>query len=135
MARWLLKTEPSEYAYDDLVAAKVATWDGVANALALRHIREMKKGDALLIYHTGGEKRIVGEAEVIKGPYPDPKADDEKLVVVDLKPRRKLATPITLAQLKADKAFEGWDLLRIGRLSVVPVPDAMWERIEVLAKG
>jgi predicted RNA-binding protein with PUA-like domain len=135
MARWLLKTEPDSYAWDDLVRDKKTTWDGVTNALALKHIRNMKKGDLALVYHTGGERAAVGIAEVASAPYPDPKAGDEKLVVVDLKPKKKLTNPVTLDVIKADRAFAGWDLLRISRLSVMPVPDAMWERIEELSKG
>ena len=135
MARWLLKTEPSTYSFDQLVQDKKTTWDGVANATALQNIRAMKKGDAVLVYHTGSEKAAVGVAEVASGPYPDPKEKDEKLVVVDLKPKRKLAKPVTLAQIKGDPAFAGWDLLRIGRLSVVAVPDTMWARIEALSES
>jgi predicted RNA-binding protein with PUA-like domain len=134
MARWLLKTEPDCYAWDQLVKDKRTAWDGVSNALALKHIRTMKKGDVALIYHTGDERAAVGVAEVVSDPYPDPKEKDEKLVVVDLKPKKKLAQPVTLADFKADPAFAGWDLLRIGRLSVVPVPDAMWKRIEELSE-
>ena len=133
MARWLLKTEPDCYNWDNLVHDRKTVWDGVSNALALKHIRTMKKGDVALIYHTGDEKAAVGIAEVTSNPYPDPKEGDEKLVVVDLKAKKKLAQPVTLSDIKADKAFAGWDLLRIGRLSVVPVPDAMWNRIEELA--
>jgi predicted RNA-binding protein with PUA-like domain len=134
MARWLLKTEPDCYAWDQLVKDKRTVWDGVANATALKHIRTMKKGDVALIYHTGDERAAVGVAEVVSDPYPDPKEGDEKLVVVDLKAKAKLKQPVTLSDIKADPAFAGWDLLRIGRLSVVPVPDAMWNRIEELAK-
>ena len=133
MARWLLKTEPDCYAWDQLVADKKAVWDGIGNALALKHVRSMKKGDLALIYHTGDERAAVGVAEIVSNPYPNPKEEDEKLVVVDLKPKKKLPQPVTLADIKADPAFAGWDLLRIGRLSVVPVPDAMWARIEELA--
>jgi predicted RNA-binding protein with PUA-like domain len=133
MARWLLKTEPDSYAWDDLVRDKKAAWDGVANATALKHIRTMKKGDLALIYHTGDERAAIGVATITSDPYADPKEGDERLVVVDLKPRSKLARPVTLAEIKADPAFVGWDLLRIGRLSVVPVPDIMWSRIESLA--
>ena len=133
MAHWLLKTEPDSYAWDDLARDKQTVWDGVTNALALRHIRTMKKGDLALIYHTGDERAAIGVAEITTAPHPDPKEDDEKLAVVDLKPKKKLKRPVTLDEFKADKAFAGWDLLRIGRLSVVPVPDAMWKRIEALA--
>lgn len=135
MASWLLKTEPDCYGWDDLVRDKSTGWDGVGNALALKHIRAMKKGDRALIYHTGDERRAVGVARVVSEPYADPKEGDEKLVVVDVEAVKKLARPVTLDEIKADPAFAGWDLLRIGRLSVVPVPEGMWERIEALAGG
>ena len=133
MAYWLLKTEPSTYAYDDLVRDKKTTWDGVTNAAALKHIRAMKKGDLALVYHTGDQRTIVGVAEIASAPYADPKADDEKLVVVDLKPKKKLKSPVTLDTIKSDKAFAGWDLIRIGRLSIVPTPEPMWRRVMQLA--
>jgi predicted RNA-binding protein with PUA-like domain len=134
VAYWLLKTEPDCYSWDDLVRDKSTTWDGVANATALKHIRSMKKGDLALVYHTGDVRAAVGIAEVKSAPYADPKEDDERMAVVDLKPRKKLANPVGLDVIKADKAFAGWDLLRIGRLSVVPVPEAMWERILKLSE-
>lgn len=129
MAYWLLKTEPDCYSWGDLARDKKTAWDGVSNALALKHLRTMQKGDLALIYHTGDERAAVGVAEITSKPYPDPNEDDDRLVVVDLKPKTKFRQPVTLSDIKADKAFAGWDLLRIGRLSVVPVPDAMWERI------
>jgi len=135
MSHWLLKTEPSSYAWSDLVNEKKTTWSGVANATALIHLRAMKKGDLALIYHTGNEKRAVGVAEIVTNPYPDPDEKDEKLVVVDLKPRNPLSNPVTLDTIKKDKIFNGWDLLRISRLSVVPVPDKMWQRLMKLAEG
>ena len=135
MAFWLLKTEPSCYAWDDLVRDKSATWDGVSNATALKHLRTMKKGDLALIYHTGDERAAVGIAQLTSGPYPDPKELDERLVVVDMKPKDRLARPVTLPEIKADPAFAGWDFLRIGRLSVVPVPEPMWARIMALANA
>ena len=135
MAYWLLKTEPDCYAWDNLVQDKKTAWDGVTNALALKHIRTMKKGDLALIYHTGNERAAVGVAEITSAPYPDPKEEDEKMAVVDLKPKKKLAQPVGLDVIKADKTFAGWDLLRISRLSVVPVPEAMWKRIAALADG
>ena len=133
MARWLLKTEPATYSWDDLAKDKQTTWDGITNAVALKHLRSMNKGDLALVYHTGNQKAVVGVAEIARGPYPDPGEDDDRLVVVDLRPRKKLKQPVTLSDIKADPAFAGWDLLRIGRLSVVPVPDPMWKRIEELA--
>ena len=135
MAYWLLKTEPGSYSWADLVRDKKTTWNGVSNATALKHIRSMKKGDLVLIYHTGGERAAVGVAEVASAPYADPRQNDEKLVVVDLKPKKALARPVGLYAIKAGKTFAGWDLLRIGRLSVVPVPPAMWKRIADLAAG
>ena len=134
MAYWLLKTEPDCYAWDDLVRDKSTTWDGVSNALALKHIRSMKKGDLALVYHTGGQRQAVGVAEVKSDPYPDPKEGDERLAVVNLRPKKKLAQPVSLSDIKADKAFDGWEFLRIGRLSVVPVPPKMWDRILELSE-
>ena len=135
MARWLLKTEPDCYSFDDLARDKKTVWDGVSNALALKHIRSMKKGDLALIYHTGDQRAAVGIAKIVSNPYPDPSVEDDRQVIVDVKPDRKLANPVTLSDIKADKTFTGWDLLRIGRLSVVPVPEKMWKRIENLAQG
>ncbi len=135
MARWLLKTEPDCYNWDDLSRDKKTAWDGVANALALKHMRTMKAGDLALIYHTGDERAAIGIAEIICDPYADPNEQDERLVVVDLKPKKKLGQPVTLSDIKADPTFAGWDLLRISRLSVVPVPDALWKRIETMGKS
>ena len=135
MNYWLLKTEPDCYSWDDLLRDKSTTWDGVSNALALKHIRAMKKGDLALVYHTGTQRRAVGVAEVKSDPYADPAAGDEKLVVVDLKAKTELPRPVDLSDIKADKAFAGWDFLRIGRLSVVPVPPPMWDRIFQLASN
>ena len=135
MANWLLKTEPDVYSYDDLVRDKQTCWDGVSNTLALKHIRAMNKDDTVIIYHTGKQRQAVGLATVVKGPYPDPGADDEKLAVIDIKPTGKFAHPVALDVIKSDKAFAGWDLLRIGRLSVVPTPQPMLDRLVELAKG
>jgi len=129
MAYWLLKTEPDCYAWADLQRDKKTTWDGVANALALKHLRTMKAGDEAIVYHTGNEKAAIGIARIVSAPYADPKEADERLAVVDLKPLRILERPVTLGEIKADPAFAGWDLLRIGRLSIVPVPQAMWEHL------
>ena len=133
MAKWLLKTEPDCYSWDDLVRDKKTVWDGISNALALKHLRSMKKGDVTLIYHTGDQRCAVGIAEIASLPYADPKERDEKSVAVDIRPKRKLPRPVTLDEFKADPAFAGWELLRISRLSVVPVPEKIWQRIEELA--
>jgi predicted RNA-binding protein with PUA-like domain len=135
LAHWLLKTEPDCYSWADLERDEKTVWDGVGNALALIHIRAMKKGDSALIYHTGTERSAVGVAEILSDPYPDPKLDDPKLVVVKLGVKKKLPRPVELTEFRADPAFAGWDLLRISRLSVVPVPPAMWKRIQSLAKS
>ena len=129
MSCWLLKTEPSTYSYANLEQAKKARWDGVTNSLALKHIRSMVKGDLAFIYHTGDEKRIVGIAEIISAPYPDPKAGDPRIVVVDLKPKELLKNPVTLASIKATKEFADFALVRIGRLSVMPVSPGQWKAI------
>ena len=135
MARWLLKSEPNEYSWDDLVRDKSTTWDGVTNALALKHMRTIRKGDAALIYHTGDQRAMIGIAEVVAKPSPDPKESDPRIVVIDVKPTKKLARPVTLDEIRADRAFAGWDLLRNSRLSVVPVPEAMWNRIIAMARS
>jgi predicted RNA-binding protein with PUA-like domain len=134
MARWLLKTEPDCYSWDQFARDKKTVWDGISNALALKHIRSMKKGDQALIYHTGDERQAVGTAEVVSNPYPDPKEHDDRLVVVDVKVGKKLPHPVTLSDIKADPTFDGFDLIRNGRLGVVPVADKFWKRIEELAK-
>jgi predicted RNA-binding protein with PUA-like domain len=134
LAKWLLKTEPDCYSWADLLKDKRTVWDGVSNALALKHIRSMKKGDAALIYHTGGRRALVGIGQVVSAPYPDPIEQDERLAVVDVKAIGPLARPVLLDEIKADKIFDGWELLRIGRLSVVPVPDKMWNRILELSE-
>ena len=129
MSYWILKTEPSTYSFDDLVKQKTAVWDGVKNPLALKHLRTMQPGDEVLIYHTGDEKAAVGLARVTKAAYPDPKKQDPKLVVVDLKAGTKLASPVTLATIKADPVFKDLALVRMGRLSVVPATTAHWQRL------
>lgn len=134
MSLWLLKTEPDCYNWDRLLHDKKTAWDGITNALALKHMRTMKKGDIAFIYHTGGEKAAVGVAEITSGPYPDPKENEEKLVVVDVKPKKKLDRPVTLAEIKADPAFKGWDLIRNSRLSVVPTSREMWDRVIELSR-
>ena len=129
MAYWLLKTEPSDYAYADLEADQGTVWDGVSNNLALKHLRQIRRGDQALIYHTGGERVVVGVAEVTSDPFPDPERDDPRLVVVEVKPGRKLAKPIPLADIKSDPELKDFDLVRLPRLSVMPVTKAVWKRL------
>lgn len=125
MPTYLLKTEPGTYSYDDLVREKRCTWDGVSNPQALANLRAMRKGDEAFIYHTGDEKAIVGLATVASDPYADPKEDNDKLVVIDLKPKKSVKTPLTLAAIKADKRFASFALVRQSRLSVMLVPDEL----------
>ena len=132
---WILKTEPSTYSFDRLMKEGTAVWDGVANPVALKHIRAMKRGDRALIYHTGDEKSVVGIADVVSDAYPDPKLKEPKFVVVELKAVRKLARPVTLAEIKADKAFADLGLVRQGRLSVMPASAAQWSRLVKLGGG
>lgn len=129
MAHWILKTEPSTYSFADLQKAGRAVWDGVANPVALKNLREMAVGDEVLIYHTGDEKAVVGHAKVVKAAYADPKQDDPKLIVVDLEAGKGLASPVPLKAIKSDPAFADLALVRQGRLSVVPVPGPLWSRL------
>ena len=132
--RWLFKTEPNEYSFDDLERDKKTTWDGVGNSLALKHLRAVRLGDEILIYHSGDQKAIVGVAEAIREPYPDPREQDEKLVVVDLKPKRRLARPLTLAEVKATQGLHDFDLVRLPRLSVMPISAEQWRLLAELMR-
>jgi predicted RNA-binding protein with PUA-like domain len=129
MAYWLLKTEPEDYSYFDLERDGSTVWDGVNNSLALKHLRAMLPSDLALIYHTGKERQIIGVAEVISEPYTDPKFNDAKLAVVDVRALRKVSVPITLAQIKQDSKLADFDLVRLPRLSVVPVSELYWQRL------
>ncbi len=137
MQFWLVKTEPSTYSIDDLARDKKTTWDGVQNPLARIHLREMKIGDYVLVFHTGDERAARGVAKVARAAYPDPKGGgDESAVVVDLEFGAKWPQPVTLEQMKSDRRLEGWDLFRISRLSVVPMTKEQWTTIgKILAKN
>lgn len=126
---WLVKQEPSTYSYDKLEKEKKTVWDGVHNNLALKHIRSMKKGDHALFYHSGAEKQVVGIIEITKNAYPNPKEDEERFVIVDVKPVARLKRPVTLNEIKKDRIFENWELLRISRLSVMPISQKLWDEI------
>jgi predicted RNA-binding protein with PUA-like domain len=132
---WLLKTEPSAFSYLDLEREGKAVWDGVTNPVAQKNLRAMENGDRVLVYHTGDEKAAVGMAEVVRAAYPDPKWKEGKLVVVDLKPLRRLARPVTLAEMKGLAVFADSPLVRQGRLSVVPLTAAQWGAVEKKAKA
>lgn len=139
MATYLLKTEPGTFSYADLMREKKSCWDGVANPVALINLRSMKKGDEAFIYHTGDERSVVGLAIAVSDPYEDPKQPGvnkegaPKFVVIDLKPKHAVKSPVSLDTMKADKRFAGFDLLRLPRLSVMKVPDAMDKVIRELA--
>jgi predicted RNA-binding protein with PUA-like domain len=130
---WLLKEEPTHYGFDELVKDKRAVWSGVRNALAQKHLRGIKKGDRLFYYHTGDEKAVVGVAKALGDAYPDPEDKSGKQFVVDVAPVARLPRPVTLAEIKANAAFRDFPLVRISRLSVMPVTDAEWIRIEGMA--
>jgi predicted RNA-binding protein with PUA-like domain len=130
---WLLKTEPTTYSFDRLDKEGQAMWDGVRNNLALKYLREMKVGDQLFIYHSGADKAVIGQAKVTRAAYPDPAADDPKLVVVDLAPTGRLPKPVPLAAVKAEPSLADLPLVRMPRLSVMPVPAEAWKKILSLA--
>lgn len=129
MAKWLLKTEPTVYSYSDLERDKKTVWDGVSSPGGLSNIRKTKKGDVTFIYHTGDEKQVVGIAEIVSDPYADPKANNPRLYVFELIPKRKLKNPVTLEQVKADKRFKGSKLVNEPRLSVQPMPEELWDAV------
>ena len=131
MNYWLVKSEPNTYSWDDLVKDKKTTWDGVRNFRARTNLKTMQKGDLAFFYHSNEGKEIVGIAKIVKEGYADPK--DKDWVVVDLSPERKLKTPVTLAQVKADKKLSDMVLVRVSRLSVQPVTDTEWQIIMEMA--
>ena len=126
---WLFKEEPSTYSFDEFVADKQTVWSGVKNPLAQKHLHAVKRGDHIFYYHTGKEKAIVGIAVALGDAYADPKDRSGKQAVVDIGPVKKLPRPVTLAEIKADAVFATFALVRISRLSVMPVSEAQWERI------
>lgn len=132
---WLFKTEPSVYSYQQLVRDKKTVWDGVANNLALKNLRDIKKGEQIFIYHTGDEKAAVGVARALGGAYPDPEKNDAKLLVVDIEAVRALPRAVTLAQVKAHPKLKNFDLVRNSRLSIMKVSDDQWEIMEGMAKA
>jgi len=129
---FLFKTEPDDYSFADLVRDGRVVWEGVRNPTALIHLRTVKKGDQVAIYHTGGEKRVVGLARVSRGAYADPKLDDPRRVVVDLAPVRELQQPVALATFRVDPVLRETELVRISRLSVMPLSAAQLARVLAL---
>jgi predicted RNA-binding protein with PUA-like domain len=130
---WIVKTDADAYPFEQFERDGRTVWDGVSNALALKHIRAMAPGDRVLVYHSGDDKALIGLARVVSAPYPDPTRQDPKLAVVDLEADGRLPTPVSLAEVKADKALADLALVRQPRLSVIPVPPAQWQRLLTLA--
>lgn len=134
MNLWLFKTDPGTYAWQDLQAMKKERWDGVSNNLALKHLRSVKAGDQIFIYHSGEEKAIVGIAKAASDSYPDPSRKDPKFAVVDIIPFEKLEKPVTLLKIKSNQGLESWELVRLSRLSVMPVTPFQWKEALRLGK-
>lgn len=134
MAYWLVKSEPSAYAYEQLEKDKKTTWDGVRNYAARNHMKAMKKGDQVLFYHSNEGLSIVAIAKVSKEAFQDPTTDDEAWVTVELKPFKKIKRPVPLTEIKKEKRLKDMALVRIGRLSVQPVTDDEWAVIMEMGK-
>jgi len=133
MNYWLVKSEPGAYSWTQFVQDGRTAWTGVRNFAARNHLRAMAAGDAVLFYHSGDDKSVVGLARVTKPAYPDPTADEGGWAAVDLTPVKPLAGPITLAAIKADKTLREMKLVRQSRLSVMPVTEAQFDRLLELA--
>src|SRR5262245_17195789 len=123
---WLFKEEPTHYSYADLERDGTTVWDGVANNLARQNLRKVKVGDRVLYYHTGQEKAVVGEMVVVQGPKADPAGDDPAAVVVQVRAVKRWPRPVTLARIKKEPSLSGWELVRLPRLSVMPVTAEQW---------
>jgi predicted RNA-binding protein with PUA-like domain len=128
-AYWLLKSEPGDYSFDDLERDGRTVWDGVRNAVALKYMRQVQPGDRAFFYHTGKERAVVGVARVESQAYPDPEAGDDRFVVFEISAEERLSQPVGLDRIKASRQFEGWELVRLPRLSVMPVPEDHWHRV------
>ncbi len=129
MNYWLVKSEPSTYAWEKLVKEKKVTWDGVRNYAARNNLQAMKKGDLVLFYHSNEGLNIVGIAKVLKEHFPDPTIDDPRWVAVELGPNKALKKPVTLEMCKADKILSSMVFVKIGRLSVSPVTPEEFDRV------
>ena len=130
---WLFKEEPSSYSFDQFAKDGSTTWSGVRNPLAQKHLRSVKKGDRVFYYHTGSERAVVGVARATSDAYPDPKDKSGKAAVVDIAPVRALPRPVSLGEIKAASGFSDFPLTRLPRLSVMPVSDSEWSRIEKMS--
>ncbi|HEV3262403.1 MAG TPA: EVE domain-containing protein [Gemmataceae bacterium] len=135
MAYWLFKEEPEHYNFADLERDGATLWDGVSNNLARQNLRKVRAGDKVFYYHSGKEKAVVGEMRVVGGPMADPNDADPKAVVVEVEAVRRLQRCVSLARIKDDRLLADWDLVRLPRLSVVPVTAAQWRRVQELSRG
>lgn len=135
MARWLVKEEPEHYGYAQLERDGGTVWAGVRNPLAQKHLRAIRRGDRIFYYHTGKERAVVATARATSDAYPDPNDRSGTRHVVDIAPDRPLPRPVTLAEIKADPAFAAFPLVRMSRLSVMPVSEAEWKRIEAMSRS
>ena len=133
--KWLFKSDPEHYSYQDLVRDKKTVWDGISNNLALKHLRNVRRGDEVMIYHSGDERAVVGLAKVLSDPYPDPKLKDPRLVVVDLEGRGNLPRAVGLNEIKKRAELKDFDLVRLPRLSVMPASEKHWNAVLSLAQG
>lgn len=133
--QWLFKSDPEHYSFADLLRDKKTAWDGVSNNLALKHLRAVRQGDQVMIYHSGNERAIVGLAEVLSDPYTDKKLKNPRLVVVDIAAREILARPVTLEKIKKHPGLASFDLIRLPRLSVMPVSESQWATLLALTRG
>jgi len=131
---WLFKEEPEHYSFDNLISDGKTVWSGVKNNLALKNMRAMKKGDLAFFYHTGKETAVVGIMKIVSDPYPNTEENDSKLIVVDVIPVEKLNRPMTLVEIKSNSKFKNFELVRISRLSVMPVPKTLWDEIIKMSK-
>ena len=131
---WLFKQEPECYSYADLERDGQTVWDGITNSLAQRNLRQVRAGDRVLLYHTGKEKAVVGQMRVTGDPRPDPGGDDPRAVVVEVAPVRAWKRPVPLAKIKEDPLLADWELVRLPRLSVMPVTDEQWRRVEEMGR-
>ena len=130
---WLVKQEPEDFSWSDLVGDGGTQWTGVRNFQARNNLRQMKAGDAVFFYHSGKEKSVVGIAQVARAAYSDPTADDPSWLAVDIKPVKPLSRPVPLVDIRANPKLRNLLLIRQSRLSVMPVTDAEWARIEGMA--
>ncbi len=132
-SKWLFKSDPETYSFADLERDRQTRWDGVSNNLALKHLRNARRGDQVLVYHTGNERALVGTAEIVSDPYPDPRKKDPRLVVVDLAARERLPRAVSLDEIRKHAALKTFDLVRLPRLSVMPVSEDQWRALVALA--